>query len=176
MRYIYQAQKVVKVFMLAVFQCLGVGHVCAQSHGDHLMLGLGASYPSGLDATLSYEHETEYHNAWEYFGSYYLKYEKDPDVGHVTSESFWHNYNTWLLGLAYKPCVTRGRNYHGNFRVGASGGSDLDRWIAAVHLGYEHTYNLYNGWSVFVQVKEDVVIRARDTFRTGVSIGVKVPL
>lgn len=161
--------------MLAVV-CIGYAHANAQTHGDHLMLGLGASYPSGLEANLAYEHETDYHSAWEYWGSYYIKYEKDPEVGHITNDSFWHNYNTWLLGIAYKPCVSRGRNYHGNLRIGGSGGSDLEKGIGAINLGYEHTYNLYNGWSVYFQLKEDIVFRGQDAFRTGVVIGMKVPL
>lgn len=152
------------------------GAVRAQSHGNHIMLGVGCSYPRGLETVISYEHETEYHNAWEYFATGYLKYEKDPSAGHVTNDSFWHSYNTWTVGIAYKPCVTRGRNNHGSFRIGASCGSDLNKVIGVGHIGYEHTYNLYHGWSVFFQVKEDVVIRGKDTFRTGVFLGVKVPL
>lgn len=152
------------------------GTVHAQSHGNHLMLDIGASYPRGLETAIAYEHETDYHNAWEYFATAYLKYEKDPTVGHITSETFWHSYNTWAVGAAYKPCVSRGRNHHGNFRLGASVGSDLDKVISAGHIGYEHTYNLYYGWSVFFQIKEDILIRGKDTFRTGATIGVKIPL
>lgn len=148
----------------------------AQSHGDHLMFDIGTSYPKGFEASLAYEHETDYHNAWEYFATAYLKYDEDPIVGHITNESFWHNYNTWDIGVAYKPCVSRGRNHHGSFRIGASVGSDLDNVIGGAHVGYEHTYNLYYGWSVFFQVKEDIMIRCKDTFRTGVTIGVKIPL
>ena len=131
--YIYNMVKTLALILL--FTLYGE-KVCAQSHGDHLMLGLGASYPNGLEANLAYEHETEYHSAWEYFGSYYIKYEKDPEVGHITNETFWHNYNNWLIGVAYKPCVSRGRNHHGNFRIGGSAGSDLDKWLGAVNLGY----------------------------------------
>ena len=52
--------------------------------------------------------------------TYYVKYKEDPTVGHITSDSFWHNYNTWDVGIAYKPCVARGRNHHGNLRFGVS--------------------------------------------------------
>lgn len=150
--------------------------VHAQTHGDYLMLQTGASYPNGLEATLAYEHETRYHSGWEYFASYYLKYAKDPVAGHVTSKSFWQDYNTWNVGVAYKPCVTRGRNHHGNVRIGISGGSDLHHAIGMAHVGYEHTYTLYNGWAFYFQVREDVGIRLRDTFRTGAYIGLKIPL
>lgn len=173
-----KAYKVLAVLVIALFFVMLLLPVCAraQSHGNHVMLQIGASYPNGLEGTVAYEHETEYHNSWEYFASYYIKYDDDPGVGHITNESFWHNYNTWNVGIAYKPCVSRGRNHHGNALVGISGGSDLDHAIGMAHLGYEHTYNLYNGWSLYLKVREDVGIRLKDTFRTGVYIGVKVPL
>ena len=72
--------------------------------------------------------------------------------------------------------MTRGRNHHGNLRIGASGGSDTEKFIGAVHLGYEHTYALRGGWGIFWQVKEDVVFRGQDLFRTGVTVGLKLPL
>ena len=148
-----------KKILSVMFALFSATAMYAQSHGNHLMLGVGGSYPQGVETTLSYEHETDYHNAWEYFGTMYLKYKKDEEAGHITSDSFWRNYRAWTVGFAYKPCVNRGRNHHGNVRVGVSCGSDLDKVITAGHIGYEHTYNLYNGWSVFFQVKEDIVIR-----------------
>ena len=140
------------------------------------MLAVGASYERGLDATLSIERELKYHNAWEFFFTGYLQWDDDPLAGHVTKHSFWHSYNTWSVGLAYKPCVSRGRNHHGNLRLGASCGSDLDEFIGVVHVGYEHSYALMGGWELFFQLKEDVAICAKDLFRTGVALGVKVPL
>ena len=118
-----------------IFAILLTTSAFAQSHGNHIMVGVGGSYPQGVEATLAYEHETEYHNAWEYFATAYLKYKKDEEAGHVTSDSFWHNYNTWTVGAAYKPCVTRGRNHHGSVRIGVSCGSDLDKVITAGHVG-----------------------------------------
>ena len=165
-----------RMMVILVIALSAVGSLRAQSHGNHVMVGIGGSYPRGLDATITYEHETEYHSAWEYFMAGYLKYETDPQAGHITNKSFWQSYNTWTVGAAYKPCVARGRNHHGNVRIGVSCGSDLHKVIGAGHVGYEHTFNLYDGWSVFFQVKEDVVIRGKDTFRTGVSVGVKIPL
>ena len=148
----------------------------AQTHDDHIMIDIGASYPKGLESTIAYEHEMNYHNALEYFASYYIKYDKDPEAGYVTKHSFWKSYNMWTIGLVYKPCVVRGRNYHGNLRIGAGGGSDLHQAAGVGTLGYEHTFNLYNGWSVFFQVKEDVTLKGEALFRTGATLGVKIPL
>lgn len=146
------------------------------SNQDRLMLSVGALYERGFDATVAWEHETKYHHAWEYFATGYLKYCDDPDAGHVTTKSFWDSYNTWHVGIAYKPCVSRGRNHNGNARLGISGGSDRHRFVGGIHVGYEHSYALKQGWQLFFQVKEDVIIKGDDLFRTGVAVGVKVPL
>lgn len=161
------------MILLCVFT---VNSINAQTNDNHLLFGVGALYEKGFDATISYEHSTKYHNAWEYFVTGYVRYSDDPHAGHVTKQSFWHNYNSWHLGIAYKPCISRGRNNHGNLRLGASGGSDLHDFVGGVHVGYEHTYALQGGWELFFQVKEDVIIRSEKPFRTGLACGVKLPL
>lgn len=154
----------------------GVVGCRAQSNLSFLRLGLSALYERGFDATVSYEHTTRYHRAWEFFGTYYIKYATDPEAGHITKDSFWHDYNSWQLGICYKPCVSRGKNHYGNIRFGGSLGSDMDHVIGGVHLGYEHTYVLRGGLGLFFLLKEDVTISGKDLFRTGVSLGIKVPL
>ena len=42
----------------------------AQTYSDHIDLGVGAYYERQLDGTFAYEHETKYHNSWEYFFNY----------------------------------------------------------------------------------------------------------
>ena len=105
-----------KFFLLAAMMALTVSSAFAQmsSNVNHLNLAVGALYERGLDATISYEHETRYHHAWEYFANGYIQWAEDPNAGHVTKQSFWHNYFTYSIGIAYKPCVVRGRNHHGN--------------------------------------------------------------
>lgn len=159
------------VFLLCVGLC---AH--AQSHSDRVSIGVGALYERGFDATLSVEHETMNHNVWEYFVNGYLKYEKDKEVGHITHDSFWKSYNTWGLGIAYKPCVYRGMNSYGSMRIGGSAGSDRHDAVGWVNLGYEHDYALRAGWHLFWQVKTDVSISGRDLFRTGVVLGFKLPV
>ena len=148
----------------------------AQQNTNHLLLSAGALYERGLDATLAVEHTGRYHHAWEFFATAYVKYDEAPLAGHITKKSLWHNYNSWHAGIAYKPCVSRGRNHHGNLRLGGSGGSDLSKFLGGIHVGYEHSYALRSGWEVFFQAREDIMIGGGDLFRTGVSLGVKVPL
>lgn len=148
----------------------------AQDGSNRISLGTGVLYERGLDLTLSYEHETKYHNAWEYFGNVYLKWDECASCGHVCPDSFWKNYRTYDFGIAYKPCVVRGRNNHGNVRIGASVGSDTDKVIGGIHVGYEHSYALRYGWQIFWQVKTDIMIKGLDTFRTGAALGIKYSL
>ena len=117
----------------------------AQSHSDRITFGMGLLYERGLDATLAWEHETKYHNAWEYF-------------------------------VNGKPCVWRGRNNYGNLRIGASAGSNTDKFLGGIHVGYEHNYALRRGWVLYWQAKCDLMLPDRkDLFRTGVTLGFKIP-
>ena len=91
-----------KFFLFAIMMACTVSSAFAQmsSNVNHLNFAVGALYERGLDATLSYEHETRYHHAWEYFLNGYIKWADDPDAGHVTRQSFWHNYFTYNIGIA----------------------------------------------------------------------------
>ena len=91
-------------------------------------------------------------------------------------ESFWRNYNTWGIGAAYKPCVVRGRNNYGNLRIGASVGSNTDKFLGGFHVGYEHNFALRKGWVMYVQAKCDLMVPDRkDLFREGIVLGFKIP-
>lgn len=138
----------------------------AQSGSGRVSLGTGLLYENGWDVTLAYEHETKYHNAWEFFGNVYLKWDECASCKHICPDSFWQNYRSYGVGAAYKPCVVRGRNYHGNLRLGASAGSDTKDFLGGLHVGYEHNYALRSGVQLFWQVKSDVMIEGKDLFRT----------
>lgn len=103
----------------------------------------------------------------------YTKWDKCGDCGHVCPDSFWKNYRTWSVGAAYKPCVFRGKNNHGNLRLGGSVGSDTHEVIGGIHAGYEHSYVMRGNWQLFWQVKTEFVINGRDWFKTGIGFGVK---
>ena len=165
----------IEIIILAIFICCCLP-IKAQRHGSSIMVGVGASYPSGVEGGIAFEKETSYHNAWEFSLNYYLKYAKDETAGYITRESFWHNYNIWTIGTVYKPCVSRGRNHHGNLRIGAFGGSDKQHFVGGGTIGYEHTFRLYDNWGVYFLVKEDITAKVEDLFRTGVAIGIKIPL
>ena len=154
----------------------GFSSASAQDHTDHINFGVSYLVENNLEATIAFEHETKYHNSWEYFINASLKYEECNDCGHICDESFWSNYNTVGCGVAYKPCITRGRNNHGNLRIGASGNYTTDKpFVTGFHLGYEHDYALRSGWNLYWQLKCDAMINGRDTFRGGIALGFKLP-
>ena len=112
-----------------------VGKPSAYSGGQTVGLSLGAGllYKNGLDVTLAYEHEMNYRHAWEFFANGYLQWAECESCKHVCPKSFWQNYRTYGFGVAYKPCVTRGRNHYGSLRIGASGGSDTRKFLVGLH-------------------------------------------
>lgn len=165
-----------KAMLLLVCAMATIPQVKAQQNSGRVSVGIGCLYERGLDLTLSYEHETKYHNTWEYFANGYIKWDDCVSCGHVCPESFWDNYRSYSFGFAYKPCVARGRNHQGNMRIGASAGSDTHDFLGGIHLGYEHSYTLRHGWKLFWQVKTDVIIKGEDLFRTGIVLGVKLPV
>lgn len=141
----------------------------AQSHSDHIGLGTGVFYEPAAEASIFWEHETRYHNAWEVFAQGYLKYDSN-------RERLIDGYKTWGVGMAVKPCVYRARNRYGSLRLGASVGSNTHNVLAGIHAGYEHNYALKHGWKIYWQAKVDVMLPKRDDlFRTSLCIGVKLP-
>lgn len=162
--------------LLLVALVCAISNATASDNTGRMQLGFGLLYENGLDATLGYERETKHHNSWEFFGNAYIKWKECDACGHICPKSFWRNYRSWGLGAAYKPCVLRGRNHHGNLRLGASLGSDTHKVLGGVHVGYEHSYVLRRGWQLYWQVKSDFMIVGTDLFRTGVVLGVKLPL
>lgn len=165
-----------KILMIFVAVLAVSATAFAGDRDGRVSFGVGLLYENGLDATLSYERENAYHNAWEFFANGYLKWDKCASCGHVCPDSFWKNYRSWSIGGAYKPCVVRGRNHYGSFRFGGSLGSDTHRVLGGVHAGYEHNYRLRGGWQVYWQVKSDLMIKGKDLFRTGIVLGVKLPV
>jgi len=166
--------KKIVLFLVSVF----VLSVSAFASDRTTSVGISSSilYERGWDASLLVEHETRHHSSWEYSVTGYLKWEECPSCGHICPQSFWDSYNTWQVGVSYKPTVFRSRNMYGRLRVGGILGSDLHEVIGGVQVGYEHNYTMRHGTVIFWQVKEEIVVNGKDLFRTGFSLGIKFPL
>lgn len=164
-----------KILILCVVLFGLLSPLAASDREKFFQVGTGVFYQRGWDLTVGIEQETRYHNAWEYFGNVYLKWEECASCGHICPESFWKSYNTWALGAAYKPALVRKRNSVGRARLGASLGSDRHELLGGIHVGYEQNYALRNGMVLYWQVKSDLMINGKDLFRTGLVLGIKLP-
>lgn len=165
-----------RTLLVTVLMATVMGTAYAQNGYGHIQAGVGMLYERGYDLTLAYEHEGRHHNAWEYFVNGYIKWDVCPSCGHICPESFWHNYRTWSVGSAWKPCVIRTRNTCGRLRLGASAGSDTHQFVGIFHAGYEHDYTLHGGVRLFWQVGTELTLNAEDLLRTGAVIGIKLPV
>lgn len=169
--------KTMKTALLLMLACAGFATTShAQRNSGRLSLGAGLLCKNGMDITLGYEHEVNYRHAWEFFANGYLQWAECGPCGHICPDSFWRNYRTYGFGVAYKPCVVRGRNHYGTLRAGASAGSDTEKFLGGLHFGYEHNHVQRGGWTLYWQVKSDVMIKGADVLRAGVVLGVKLPV
>lgn len=75
----------------------------AQQNSDRISLGFGCLYERGLDVTLSYEYETKYHNAWEYFANGYIKWNECASCGHVCPGVFGTTTAVMVSALPISP-------------------------------------------------------------------------
>lgn len=135
-----------KIWMLCLVLFGLLSPVIASDGDRFFQVGTGILYERGWDLTVGIEQETRYHNAWEYFGNVYLKWEECASCGHICPESFWRSYNTWTLGAAYKPALIRKRNSVGRVRLGMSAGSDRHEFLAGLHVGYERIILCVTVW------------------------------
>ena len=141
----------------------------AQDNSNRIGFGVGGFYRPAASAILFWEHETHYHNAWEFFATGSLKIDN--------LENLKANYRCWGVGAAWKPCVYRARNRFGSARIGVSLGAAPTNFLAGIHAGWQHSYALRRGWQFYWQAGVDVMLPRRDDlFRVGAGIGFKMPV
>lgn len=141
----------------------------AQDNSNRIGVGVGGFYRPAASASLFWEHETRYHNAWEFFATGSLKLDDIEDLG--------ANYRYWGVGAAWKPCVYRARNLYGSARIGVSLGAAPTDFLAGIHAGWQHSYALRKGWQFYWQAGVDVMLPRRDDlFRVGAGVGIKMPV
>ena len=157
-----------RIIMIAVV-LLSTVLARAQDNSNRIGVGVGAFYRPAASATLFWEHETRYHNAWEFFATGSLKLDDIEDLG--------ANYRCWGVGAAWKPCVFRARNRFGSARIGVSLGAAPTDFLAGIHAGWQHSYALRRGWQFYWQAGVDVMLPRRDDlFRVGAGVGIKMPV
>ena len=141
----------------------------AQDNSNRIGVGVGGFFRPAASVSLFWEHETHYHNAWEFFVTGSMKLD---NLGNPES-----NYRCWGVGAAWKPCLYRARNRYGSVRIGASLGSAPTDFLAGIHAGWQHSYALRRGWQFYWQAGVDLMLPKRDDiFRAGAGIGFKLPV
>ena len=139
----------------------------AQDNSDRIGIGAGVAYPLSGNATLFWEHETRYHNAWEIYATGSLD-----SFRHVTCEDL-----SWGVGAAWKQCLFNARNRYGSMRLGASLGAAPKDFQAVLHAGWQHTKALRNGRQFYWQVRVGGSLPKRDRLsHIGATVGVKLPV
>ena len=146
----------------------------AQDNANRIGIGAGAVFRPAASATLFWEHETAYHNAWEFFAEGRVLF--PGDLSQV-SQLWDSSRKQWGVGAAWKPCLYRARNRYGSARIGVSLGAAPTDFLAGIHAGWQHSYALKGGWQFFWQAGVDLMLPKRDDlFRAGAGIGVKLPV
>lgn len=166
-----------KPFLLLLFMAVCCTPRAAAGTGDgHLGLQTGVLYPRIFNVTLSYDKETRYHNAWEYYLDYSTQWKDCPTCGKVCQDSFWKNRYSFGGGIAYKPAVKRGKNNVGRVRLGLDLGTNTREFAMGIEIGYEHVWAFRNGVQLVLQQKNEITFWGKPLLKNGLLAGIRIPL
>lgn len=172
----FPAAAVMRTLAVVFVLLMAGGTVQAGERDKYIGLQAGVMYPRIFSATLSFEKEGRYHNAFEAYVDYFTQWNDCPTCGKVCSDSFWNSRYGLSFGATYKPCVNSTRNSFGRMRFGADLGTNSRSFAAGIEIGYEHVWTLRNRVQlVFIQ-KNEVNFWAKPTFCNGVQLGIRIPL
>ena len=161
--------------IIALTACLAPA--LAQNNWDRIGIGAGVGYSPKADAVLFWEHETRYHNAWEFFAEGRVLFHGDLSQLSQVSQIWDSAGKQWGVGAAWKPCVYRARNRYGSARIGVTLGAAPTDFLAGIHAGWQHSYALRKGWQFYWQAGVDLMLPKRyDLFSVGAGIGFKMPV
>ena len=145
----------------------------AQDRSDRIGAGIGASYPFAGNATLFWEHETAYHNAWDVFAETRMRYQD----GLSQVSRLWDSGGFWAAGAAWKPCLWRARNRYGSLRLGTSIGASPTEFQSSLQAGWQQSYALRGGWQFYWQAGVGVTLpKWNGLFHAGCGVGIKMPV
>jgi hypothetical protein len=144
--------------------------------GDRYVgLHAGVSYPRILNVTLTLEKENAYHHALEAYADYFTQWSTCPSCGKVCREYFWNRHYGLGAGIAYKPCVSRGKNSFTRMRFGIDVGTCTRSFALGVEVGYEWVFVTRSGAQLVLQEKSEVTFWNKPRFKNGLLAGVRIP-
>lgn len=158
------------IVMLSSVLCTHAGE------GDeYLHLSGGFLFQNTMSVTAGWEKELAYDNAIELFAEAGDRWTKDPECGKVCSKSFWKHYY-WNGGFLYKKSVKKWRNSSLRLYLGPVSGATRGKYFFGAEGGFEYNHTFSSGVKFVVRQKNDVCFFHGDSFRNGLTVGIKVPL
>lgn len=167
--------KINKGLALLLFMALFSLKSMAGVGDEFFHLSGGYLYNNTLNASIGYEKELSYDDAWEIFAEAGDRWEKDPECGKVCTKFFWKHYY-WDGGFLYKKSLTSWRNSSLRLDFGPVFGAYKGTFFYGLEGSFEWNYVFRSGWKLVVKQKNNVGFRKGDSFRNGVTLGVKIPL
>ena len=137
---------------------------------SRISINAGVFAPYTLDATIAYEHSTDYGHSWV------AQIEGGTHWQTPVCHMFWKK-NFWGGGLGYRHRLIRLKN--GSFRIGGdvNCGAFAQRVTVGFDVLFEYNYTFSNNWQFTISQKNSFnFLHNVDTFRNGIMIGLKVPL
>ncbi len=129
----------------------------AQEGFKYLILKAGPVYQDAWNATMGIDFVARYHNSFELSLNYYR---------HKT------DYENYLLGLFYKPALSRSKNATLKLRLGSNIGTDNSDFILSALGGLEFLQSLSPGVDLLVSGTGGYYNR-RNRWRTAGEIGLR---
>ena len=163
--------------MILVLACVCfVVNANAQRNSGRLSFGVGLLYENGMDMTLAYEHEMNYRHAWEFFSQWLYKMGRMRLMRPCLPGIFLAELSHLRLRRGLQALCGAWTQPLRQSAYRSFGREQYEKFLAGIHVGYEHNYVLRSGWTLYWQVKSDMMIKGADLLRTGVVLGVKLPI
>lgn len=152
-----------KKYILLLLYVLSFNYAKAGDGDSFFSFAGGAMYNSTLNANLSYEKFTSYHNSYSF------------DLDYTNDFSNSKKFEALTIGASYKKVLRRYKN--GTLRgvIGVGVGMNTDRFQAVIIPCLEYNHTFKNNMIFFVQQKNQVIFWGRDWLRVGATIGFKIP-
>lgn len=123
----------------------------------HFTLRGGYLHDKAFTFSLGLDFAKKYHSAWELTGTYIKSFSNEISYETIFNEvdstfsqrTLNHSYKNLLMGVQYKPLITRSKNTLLRFRFGAYIGSDFNRFIASPNVGFELLQSLTPSTDIF---------------------------
>lgn len=159
-----------KKILLIIGLVLGV---CSASYAgdgdDHITANVGIMAPYTLDATVGYEFPMGTDGQFEIYG------EAGNHWQTPVCHRFWKGW-FWDGGALYKHKITHLKNGSLKALGGVQTGMTRQKYFLGCELGFEYEYIFANNWVLSVRQKNTVNFFNGDKFRSGVMVGIKIPL